>query len=54
MTDRVGGEHDRPVRLDGFAGVVVDPAGLQVVLGYAETALTHVNRTKHRLAGNGG
>ena len=47
-------ERDRHVRLDGFAGVVVDPAGLQVVLGHAKTALTHVNRMKHRLAGNGG
>src|SRR5262245_57829404 len=50
MTGRVRGEHDRHVRLDGFAGVVIDLAGLQVVVGHAETALTHVNRTKHRLS----
>jgi hypothetical protein len=54
MTDREGGEHDCHVCLDGFAGVVVYRAGLQVVLGHAETAVTHVNRTKLRLAGNGG
>jgi hypothetical protein len=27
--------------------MVVDPAGLRVVLGRAETALTHFNRTNH-------
>jgi transposase-like protein len=37
----------RHVRLDGFAGVVVDPAGLQVVLGHAKTALKHVNRAEN-------
>jgi hypothetical protein len=39
VADRQSGEHDRQVRLDGFAGVVVDRPGLQVVLGHAETAL---------------
>jgi hypothetical protein len=32
-------EHDRQVCLNGLAGVVVDRAGPQVVLGHAEAAL---------------
>ena len=34
--DGQGGEHDRQVRVDGFALVVVDRPGLQVVLGHPE------------------
>jgi hypothetical protein len=36
VTDRQHGEHDRQVGLDGFAFVVVDGPGLQVVFGHAE------------------
>jgi hypothetical protein len=34
-----GGEHNGQVRVDGFAFVVVDRSGLQVVLGHPEGLL---------------
>ena len=39
VADGQGGEHDAQVGLDGVAGVVVDRAGLQVVLGHPEALL---------------
>ena len=39
VADSQGGEDDVEVRLDGFAGVVVDRPGLQVVLGHPEALL---------------
>ena len=39
VADGQGGEHDRQVSLDGFAFVVVDRSGLQVVFGHAEALL---------------
>ncbi len=39
VTDGQRGEHDAQVGLDGFADVVVDRPGLQVVLGHPEALL---------------
>jgi hypothetical protein len=39
VADGQGCEHDVQVSLDGFAFVVVDRSGLQVVFGHAEALL---------------
>src|SRR5665213_3869172 len=55
--DGQGGEHDRQVGLDGFAFVVVDRSGAQVVFGHPERFLDVpqlVVGADHELRGRGG